>query len=392
MDFITHQELVKEAIMNSISRLIKIAPALGVVALFPLLTACNERAVSASAQLERPVQVQRVDFTNENPAREFVGVVRARHETDLGFRLAGKIIARSINVGDVVHAGDVVARLDPRDLNLQVESALAELTAASSNLADAAAEEARYANLKTHATVSAADYDHKKAAKDEAQGRLERTQRALDLARNQLDYAELKVDVDGVITATLAEPGQVVNIGQAVARLAHHGEKEALVALPETWLEEARKSDATVSLWANPDRSFEAHLRELSPQADPTTRTYAARFTIENPDDTVALGMTSTVRLARPTTGRVAKLPLSAILNRGTGPSVYVVEGSGALVLRRVTIASFTEDAALVSSGVAPGEEVVTLGAHKLEPGMRVRTVEALTSDLVPTRKWRGAS
>jgi multidrug efflux pump subunit AcrA (membrane-fusion protein) len=315
------------------------------------------------------VQVQRVDFTNENPAREFVGVVRARHETDLGFRVAGKIIARTINMGDVVHAGDVVARLDPQDLNLQVESAQAELTAATSNLADAAAEEARYANLRTHATVAAADYDHKK-----------------------LDYAELKVDVDGVITAALAEPGQVVNIGQAVARLAHHGEKEALVALPETWLEEARKSDATVSLWANPDRNFKAHLRELSPQADPTTRTYAARFTIENPDDTVALGMTATVRLARPAIGRVAKLPLSAILNRGTGPSVYVVDGSGALVLRPVTIASFTEDAALVSAGVADGDQVVTLGVQKLQPGARVRTVDALTSDFAPTRKWRGAS
>ena len=152
---------------------------------------------------------------------------------------------------------------------------------------------------------------------------------------------------------------------------------QALVALPETWLEEARKSDATVSLWANPDRTFNAHLRELSPQADPTTRTYSARFTIENPDDTVALGMTATVKLARPATGRVAKLPLSAILNRGTGPSVYVVEGPGALVLRPVTIASFTEDAALVSAGVADGDKVVTLGVQKLEPGTRVRTVDA---------------
>ena len=128
--------------MNSrISRLIKIAPALGVVSVLPLLAACNERAASAPAQHERPVQVQRVDFTDTSPVREFVGVVRARHETDLGFRVAGKIISRTINVGDVVHAGDVVARLDPQDLNLQVESALAELTAASSNLADAAAEE-----------------------------------------------------------------------------------------------------------------------------------------------------------------------------------------------------------------------------------------------------------
>jgi RND family efflux transporter MFP subunit len=280
-------------------------------------------------------------------------------------------------VGDVVHAGDVVARLDAQDLNLQVESAQAELTAATSNLADASAEEARYASLKQRAAVAAADYDHKKAAKDEAEGRLERAKRSLDLARNQLAYAELKVDVDGVITATLAEPGQVVNIGQAVARLAHHGEKEALVALPETWLDEARKSEAKVSLWSSPDKSFAAHLRELSPQADAMTRTYAARFAIDNPDDTVALGMTATVRLARPANGRLAKLPLSAVLNRGSGPSVYLVDQSGALVLRPVTIASFTEDAALVSGGIADGDEVVTLGVQKLVPGTQVRTVDS---------------
>jgi RND family efflux transporter MFP subunit len=355
----------------------RIALALGAAALFPLLAACDDQAVSATAAIERPVQVQRVAYESEKPVREFSGVVRARHETDLGFRVAGKIVARSINVGDTVHAGEVVARLDPKDLNLQVESAQAELTAATSNLADASAEEARYANLKTRAAVAAADYDHKKAAKDEAEGRLERAQRALDLARNQLDYAELKVDVDGVITATLAEPGQVVNIGQGVARLAHHGTKEAVVALPETWLDEARKSSATVSLWADPDRSFKAHLRELSPQADAATRTYAARFTIEDPDDTVALGMTATVRLARPSPGKIAKLPLSAILNRGTGPSVYLVDGAGALVLRPVTVASFTENAALVSDGVADGDQVVTLGVQKLQPGTPVRVVEA---------------
>lgn len=360
----------------SISRLSNLALALAAIGLVPLLAACDQGIASAPAKLERPVQVQRVVFANASPAREFVGVVRARHETDLGFRVAGKILTRSVNMGDTVHADEVVARLDPQDLNLQVESAQAEFVAATSNLIDAAAEEARYAKLITSNSIPAADYDHKKAARAEAEGRLKRAQRALDLARNQLDYTELKVDVDGVITATPAEPGQVVNIGQAVARLAH-GEKEALVALPESWLVEARASAATVSLWANPDRRFKAHLRELSPQADASTRTYAARFTIENPDDTVALGMTATVRLARPATGRLAKLPLSAILNRGTGPSVYVVGKSGALVLQPVTVASFTEDAALVSDGVADGDEVVTLGVQTLEPGAQVRTVDA---------------
>jgi RND family efflux transporter MFP subunit len=353
----------------------KLTP-LAALALFSLLAACSEQATSATPKAERPVQVQRVAFAPEQASRELVGVVRARHETDLGFRIAGKIMTRSVNVGDTVHAGDVVAQLDSQDLNLQVESAQAELAAATSNLADASAEEARYANLKARAAVAAADYDHKKAAKDEAIGRLERARRALDLADNQLAYADLKVDVDGVITATPAEPGQVVALGQPVARIAHHGEMEALVALPETALGEARKSDAAVQLWSVPGKSFKAHLRELSPQADATTRTYAARFTIEEPDDSVALGMTATVKLTHTAAAQVAKLPLSAILNRGTGPSVYLVDGAGALELRPVTVSAFTETAALVSAGVADGERVVTLGVQKLVAGTAVRVID----------------
>jgi RND family efflux transporter MFP subunit len=348
----------------------------GALALLPLLAACTDQATSASPKAERPVQVERVAFARQEASREFVGVVRARHETDLGFRVAGKMMTRSINVGDTVHAGDVVAQLDATDLNLQVESAQAELAAATSNLADASAEEARYANLKARAAVAAADYDHKKAAKDEAVGRLERARRALDLANNQLAYADLKVDVDGVITATLAEPGQVVALGQPVARIAHHGEMEALVALPETALGEARKSDASVRLWSGPGKSFKAHLRELSPQADATTRTYAARFTIEQPDDSVALGMTATVELTHPSSAQAAKLPLSAILNRGTGPAVYLVDAAGALELRPVTVAAFNENAALVTAGIQNGDQVVTLGVQKLIAGTQVRTID----------------
>jgi RND family efflux transporter MFP subunit len=348
---------------------------LAVLAVLPLLAACDQ-AISALPPPERPVQVVRVAFQPENANRDFVGVVRARRETDLAFRVAGKIVTRIVNVGDAVHAGDVVARIDPGDLELQVQSAQAELAAATSNLADAAADEARYGNLKTRGAVAVADYDHKKAARDEAVGRLERAQRALELARNQLGYAELKADVDGVITATLAESGQVVAIGQAVARLAHHGEMEAAVALPETWLEQARTAQASVRLWSDPKRRFAARLRELSPQADPATRTYAARFTIENPDQTVALGMTATLTLSQPAEAPIAKLPLAAILNRGKGPTVYVVDPSGALELRPVTLASFTEDTAFVTAGVSDGERVVTLGVQKLDAGQRVRAID----------------
>jgi RND family efflux transporter MFP subunit len=364
---------VKEAKMK-ISRL---SPLGAVVLLLPLLSACDDQAASATATPERPVQVRRVAFENENPIREFVGVVRARHETDLGFRVAGKIVARNVNVGDLVRAGDVVARLDPQDLALQVESARAELAAATSNLAQTSVDELRYAGLKARGYAAVADYDRKKVAKDEAEGRLERAQRALDLASNQHAYAELRADADGVITATLAEPGQVVNIGQAVARLAHRGEKEAVVALPEGFIGAAQSSQATVQLWADPNRSFTARLRELSPRADDQTRTYAARFTIESPDDTVVLGMTATVRLALASDAQVAKLPLAAILNRGTGPSVYLVDAASALVLRPVTVSAFSENAALVSSGIADGDRVVTLGVQKLAAGTKVRPIEA---------------
>jgi RND family efflux transporter MFP subunit len=347
------------------------------VALSALLLAGCEANTAPVAKIDRPVQVQRVAFVDAETRRDFVGVVQARYETDLGFRVAGKIVTRVVNVGDSVRVGDVVARLDPEDLRLQVQSAEAELAAATSNLAQAAADFERYSKLKTNGWASIADFDRKKAANDEAQGRLERARRALDLARNQLGYADLKADADGLITATLAEPGQVVAIGQPVARLAHRGEKEALVALPETWLAEARAAKATVQLWAERDRSFAAQLRELSPQADPATRTYAARFTIEDADDTVAFGMTATVMLTQAGDAKVARLPLSSILNRGSGPSVFAIDASGALVQRPVTVDRFTEDVALVTAGISDGDRIVTLGVQKLEPGLKVRVIEA---------------
>jgi RND family efflux transporter MFP subunit len=351
--------------------------ALIIPALLPLLAACQDQAVSAVARPERPVQVQRVAYESTKAARDFVGVVRARHETDLGFRVAGKIVARLVNVGDRVRVGDVVARLDEQDLKLQVQSAEAELAAATSNLGQAAADAERYTSLKSRGYASVAEYDRKKWTKDEAEGRLERARRSLELARNQLAYAELKADADGVITATLAEAGQVVAVGQAVARLAHRGEKEAVVALPETWLGEARTARATVRLWSDPDRRFVGRLRELSPQADAATRTYAARFTIADADDSVALGMTATVTLIHGDNATVAKLPLAAIVNRGTGPLVYVVDETGTLVRRPVTVSSFSEDVVAVTSGIAEGDKVVVLGVQQLDPGTKVRTIEA---------------
>jgi RND family efflux transporter MFP subunit len=358
-------------------RALRVAGTIGALSLAAALAACDDRAISANVAPERPVQIQRVTFADTNPAREFVGVVRARYETDLGFRVGGKITVRVVNVGDRVHVGDVIARLDPTDLKLQVQSSEAELAAATSNLTQTVADFDRYNALKARGYASTADFERKTAAKDEAEGRIERARRSLDLARNQLDYADLKADADGVITATLAEPGQVVAMGQAVARLAHHGDTEAVVALPETWLGEAHSAAASVRLWSDPGKIYAARLRELSPQADPTTRTYAAKFTIEDTDDAVALGMTATVTLTHVANEKVARLPLAAIINRGSGPSVYLVDDHSALELRPVTVSSFTDDAAIVTSGISNGDEVVTLGVQKLNPGVKVRVVDA---------------
>jgi RND family efflux transporter MFP subunit len=349
---------------------------LAALALLIVLAGCDAQTAPLP-KTGRPVQVQKVSFANESLSRDFVGVVRARYESDLSFRVAGKMIARRVNVGDHVRAGDVIAELDPQDLQLQAQSAEAEFAAATSNLDQAAADLKRYTTLKERGFASNADFDRKKAANDEAEGRIERARRSLDLARNQLAYTQLKADAAGVITATLAEPGQVVAIGQGVVRLARDGAKEALVALPETWLAEARKSKATVRLWTDRDKNYAARLRELSPQADTATRTYAARFDIEDADDSVAFGMTTTVTLSHASDERAARLPLSAILNRGKGPAVFLVGASDMLELRPVTVVSFTEEEAVVTSGINDGDKIVTLGVQKLEAGTKVRVVEA---------------
>src|SRR5215470_11751660 len=179
-------------------RILRAVGAIAAVSLLPLLAACQDPTASASVLPDRPVQVQRVAYENEGAAREFVGVVRARYETDLGFRVAGKITERVVNVGDHVHVGDLIAKLDPADLKLQVQSAEAELAAATSNLAQAAADFERYNALKARGYASTADFERKSAAKDEAEGRLERARRSLDLARNALGYADLRADADGV--------------------------------------------------------------------------------------------------------------------------------------------------------------------------------------------------
>ena len=277
------------------------------------------------------MQVQRVAFEKAAPRANSSAWCTPATRPILVSASAARSSSAVVNVGDRVREGDVIARLDPKDLRLQVESAEVELAAATSNLSQAAADYERYTTLKERGYAAIAEFDRKKAANDEAEGRLGRARRALDLARNQLDYAELKADADGVITATRVEPGQVVAIGQAVAQLAHRRREGSCRRAAGNLARRGAPSQGEVKLWSDDGRSFQAKLRELSPQADAATRTYAARFTILDADDSVAFGMTATVTLGRSAEGKVAKLPLSSVLNRGNGPSVYVVDETGAL-------------------------------------------------------------
>ncbi|WP_024277682.1 efflux RND transporter periplasmic adaptor subunit [Xanthobacter sp. 126] len=338
----------------------------------------GEAPASREATLARPVQVTTVSFRPRQTQKSFVGVVRARREIDLAFRVGGKVVQRLVEVGDRIEPGTVVARLDREDLKLELESAKAEMQAATANLAQTTTEDTRYRALTAKGAASNADLDRKSLAKDEAVGRLERAKRSLELAENRLSYADLVTDAAGGVVATSAEPGQVVASGQTIVRVARLDEKEALVSLPETALADARTADAVVTLWADPGRRIPARLRELSPQADATSRTYPARFTLDGADETVALGMTATVTLRSKDQQQVARLPLSALIDRGHGPQVFVVDGAThAIVARPVEIAAYTGDEVLLSGGVAPGDAVVILGVQTLLPGQKVRTVQA---------------
>jgi RND family efflux transporter MFP subunit len=345
----------------------------------PLALAACDPMTAQPAALVRPVLVTPVHFEAQISDRSFVGTVRPRIESDLGFRVAGKVSRRLVEVGTRVEAGQPLAVLDEVDLALQAEQAAAEQRAATGVLAQANAAEGRAKELRQKGWSTDAQLDQAKAAADEARARLNRAERSVELTKNSLSYATLVADVGGVVTATLIEPGQVVAAGQTAIRLARLAEKEVVVAIPETLLTRAKSGEAQVSIWSNPDKRYTARLRELAPSADPATRTYLAKFTLLAAGDEVQLGMTATLTLSEPASERVARLPLSALFNQGQGPSVYVVDEKGALTLRRVSVKSYEREDALISDGVEEGASVVTLGVQKLDPAQKVRIVSSLS-------------
>ena len=326
----------------------------------------------------RPARVATIAFKPRSQSLMLAGTVVPRIESTLGFRVAGKIVAREVDAGTVVQPGQIIARIDPTDYRLAVDNARAALVSADADHARAKADLERYQALRGSSAFMAQTLDQRQSLASTAQARIDQAKSQLSTAENNLTYTELRADAEGIITAVQAEVGQVLSPGQGVVKLAHSEQLEILVGVPEHRLKAVREArDVTFELWSDAGHRHAARLRELSPSADPMTRTYPARFSVVDPPAFIGLGMTATLTLSRSEGTPLAEVPLAAIFQQGTQPAVWVVDrASGKVALRPVTIARWRDDTALIASGVSDGEIVATAGVHKLEPGQKVRPVE----------------
>lgn len=308
----------------------------------------------------------------EGTNREFTGIVGARVQSDLGFRVGGKVVARLVDAGQPVRRGQPLMRIDPTDYSLAAQAAAGTVAAARARAVQTSADEQRYRDLVSAGAVSATAYDQAKAAALAARAQLSAAEAQARVSRNDAGYTVLVADADGVIAETLAEPGQVVSAGQTVVRLARSGPREAIVALPEA-LRPALGTVAAARTYSG--LGGKAQLRQLSDAADPATRTFEARFVLAGTPAAAPLGSTVTVHLSVPGQAAAISVPLSAIYDRGHGPGVWVVasRASPKVAWRPVKLAAIGDETATVAAGLRPGERFVALGAHMLHQGQAVR-------------------
>jgi RND family efflux transporter MFP subunit len=305
----------------------------------------------------------------------FTGVVMARVQSDLGFRVPGKVTERLVDIGQVVRAGQPIMRIDVTDFAHVITTQTHNVEAAKAKAVQAAADEARYRGLVSTGAVSASTYDQVKAAADGAQAQLAAVEAQALVAKDEGDYSLLIADADGTVVQTLAEPGQVVAAGQTVIKLAHAGPREAAVNLPET-IRPALGSTARATVYGKV-QSVEARLRQLSDAADPATRTFEARYVLGGGDTKAPLGATVTIQLAASADSSSLQIPIAAITDRGKGPGVWLFnEKSSTVSFRPVTVLHMGEEDVTVSGGVKPGDQIVALGAHLLSDGQQVRVAD----------------
>jgi len=345
------------------------------VGLVVAVAGCKGEAANEEKEVVRPVKVATVSIAPQGRTLAYSGVVRPRIESNIGFRVSGKIVERAVSVGDRVKVGQVIARLDDTDFRLAENSARAAVASARTRRDVTRDNLERAKPLLEKQFISQASYDIRRNDFDAAVAGLESAEAQLRQAANATGYATLKADKAGIVTAVMGEPGQVVSAGQAVIALAESGEVEVAIGVPE---QDAGRlavgQGAAVALWAGPDKSAEGRIREIAGQADPASRTYAVRVAVGHPPQAMRLGMTATVAIRIDGEGPAMVVPLTAVTEAEGTPVVFVVDAEKRTVRRTpVTIAGTTNDGVKVSGGIKAGDMVVTAGVQFLRDGMRVR-------------------
>lgn len=343
-------------------------------ALASSVTACREpQQIRAAAA--RPVRTMVVEPKPIEDDRRAVGEVKPRYESDLGFRISGKVVSRVVDIGVSVKKDDVLARLDEQDYRNRLKSAEADIGAAEAVLTEAAAAEGRLRQLVSSGVTTRANYDAAVKNLRSGEAKLTSAKAAFELAKDQLAYAELRSDFDGIVTGVGAEPGQVVNVGQMVVRLARPNEKDGVFAIAESAFRKkpAEPPEVVVTLLSNPSISAEGVVREVSPVADPATRTYQVKVTLRDAPDQMRFGASVVGRL-KTATAPVVVIPGSALFDWAGQPAVWTVNRDKSTVaLKPVTVARYEAERVIISDGLSKGDIVVTAGVNRLRESQQVR-------------------
>jgi len=345
------------------------------------VAACHNATASNDPRTQTPLVRVATVQPSLHAERSFTGIVAARVQSDLGFRVPGKVLERLVDTGQTVKRGQPLMRIDPTDLRLATRAHEEAVAAATARARQTADDEARYRDLVSSGAVSASAYDKVKAAAEAARAELNGANAQADVSRNAAGYAVLLADADGVVVETLAEPGQVVGAGQVVVRVARVGYREAVIELPET-LRPAIGSTGVARLYGN-GLTGPATLRQLSDAANRHTRTFEARYVLEGRLADAPLGSTISIQIQNGRSDSALQVPLGAIFDPGKGPGVWLVEGETPRVTwRAVRVTGLGDEAASVVGELKAGDRVVALGAHLLHEGEHVR----LTGREVATR------
>lgn len=325
----------------------------------------------------RPVQTMVVGQSAITLGATYSGAVTARNQSDQGFRVAGTVLKRLVEVGDHVALNQPLLQLDPANLDLNRQAAKAQMEAARSKAEQSKVNLDRDAELLKQEFISQAEYDRDKVDLDTATSQLQMAQAQYDEATNQAGYGTLRAAVAGIVTAINVDVGDVVNTAKTAVTIAKDGDREVVIDVPESRVDQVRGAkDLYVTLWADPGRKYRARLRRIDPDTDPTTRTYDGYVTVLDPDAAMLLGMTAYVHVPEPAAGGTVALPLTAIVDKPDGAHVWLVDpGASTVSLHPVKVLTIVDNVALVSDGLRNGETVVTAGANLLHEGQKVRPV-----------------